>query len=1102
MTHPSLKSRLERHHGALRRRLIARHALRAFGIAAPALAAAVLAGAVLPLGPVAAWLRLAALAALISLAAAWAALATLRRSPRFVRYLEQVEGRFPEVRSWLRNALELEARPTPDTSPELARALRSETVRRLDRVPLETLRTPVRPAPPLIAAGAALLAMVVAGLIAPAAVTRSWATLFDPAAAAPPVRLAVEPGSVTITPGASLAIRARVWGSSHAPRLVRGGPAPEAVDEGPEPGGARRWRFDLAQLTRPESYRVRVAGTESPAYRIALDGRPAALAFETEIRSPAYARLPVQRGSSTRGDLAALRGSVARVTVTFDRDLDQLLVTLPAGGRARFAPESPRRWSGEVPVAAGGAWTLEARAASGSARYRFPVDALADAPPLIAVRVPEGDVDLPAGQQIPLEVVGQDDLGLTELALEYRKDSAAPWKPVPLAAFAARPREAEVRARWDASPLGLLPGERASFRFVLYDDNAVSGRGRAESPAFELRFPSLADLYQRNDETQRGVQSTLEQAADRVKELQKSLEKMERQQASRAAPQSANAFERSEEMRNALERQMELSKQLDEASRTLRESVEQAAERRAFDQELLRRMREMADLLQQIQSPELRRAMEKMQQALKDMDRRALEQNLSELRDRNQELLENLQRSIDLLKRLREEERLAALAQRATELERQQNQLNEQHDAAAREPCGAEPSASGAERAARQQQAAEQSRELAAEAERMAAELTDPAEQETMEQAAAEIGEQAAAEQQQAAESARRQQNPSASRAGRNASQSLGKSAQMMSQMSQRRRQEREGADVAAVRRAAQDLVALERANAENLASSAPPAHRADRQTDLAEGVARIADSLGTLARRTPFLSPQVSENLGRALEGLQSSGRELAAGNRQRGEQSGRSAGQALNQVVLELRTTEDSMCESPGGNQGQRPSPSQQMGQLSDQQGQLNQQTRSLARRLSQQMQETMGSPEELQRLAGEQARIRARLEQVQREDQAENKLLGRLDQAAREMQEVEEELRAGRAGADLEEKQQRILSRMLDAQRSVHRRDFDPQREARPGEDVARRSPAELPADLLRESDRLRLGLLKAEADRYPAQYRAFIESYLRALNEKRP
>jgi hypothetical protein len=51
------------------------------------------------------------------------------------------------------------------------------------------------------------------------------------------------------------------------------------------------------------------------------------------------------------------------------------------------------------------------------------------------------------------------------------------------------------------------------------------------------------------------------------------------------------------------------------------------------------------------------------------------------------------------------------------------------------------------------------------------------------------------------------------------------------------------------------------------------------------------------------------------------------------------------------------------------------------------------------------------------------------------------------------------------------------------------------------VIRSSAPELPQELLRENDRLRLDLLKAEADRYPAQYRAFIEAYLRRLNGSR-
>jgi len=137
-------------------------------------------------------------------------------------------------------------------------------------------------------------------------------------------------------------------------------------------------------------------------------------------------------------------------------------------------------------------------------------------------------------------------------------------------------------------------------------------------------------------------------------------------------------------------------------------------------------------------------------------------------------------------------------------------------------------------------------------------------------------------------------------------------------------------------------------------------------------------------------------------------------------------------------------------------------------------------------------------MRRLADEQRRIREQLNEVRRDDEAKKSLLGRLDEAQKQMEQVEESIRQGDIGDDIEQKQTQILSRLLDAQRSIHRRDFDPEREARHGEDIARPSPTALNKDLFRENDRLRQDLLKADADRVPSQYRTLIEAYLRALN----
>ncbi len=1103
-TTPRLKLRAA--HRAVTRALAWRHGLVGAAGCAVLLAASIAFGAAVPPGVGAAWLRLAFTVLACGAAVVLAARGYAAARPRFDGWLESVELAFPAVRSWLRNALDLERAPDPHTSASLAGAVSAEAARRLDQVPLHTLTPRLEARRPAVTIGAALAGVALLAVAAPDSVSRSWATLLDPAAAAPPVRLSVEPGSARVSPGGSLTVRARVWGTTARPRILRQGPRVDAIAEGDEAGG-RVWRFELVQLTRAEDYRVRVASAESPRYQIALAGEPQPVSFDITYHTPAYARLPEQHGVTTRGDLSALRGTRAAIEVAFDRDLESVTAGVPGQGERAWTRVTPRRWRGEVAILGDGAWTLAARASGGAASFRYSMSAVADAAPVLAVRLPEGSLDLPAGQQVAVDVEGQDDLGLSDLVLEWRKHADAPWRVLPLASLGGA-REAHVSKAWDASAVALLPGETASFRFALWDNDGF-GRNVARSAVFELRFPSLADLYDHVDQQQSDAQKSLEQVQQQAKELQKSLDQMSRQA---PAPQSGSqpqSFERREEMQKSLDRQQALSKQIDQASQQLRESLAQAAERHAFDEQLTRKLQEMAQLLDHIQSKDFRDALQKLQQAMQQLDRRSADQSLQQWKQQNQELMKNLERTVELLKKLREEEHLQSLAKRAEELKARQDQLNQamqQQEAQRNDAAQRQQQAKAL--ADQQRQAQQQTDALSKDAQETSKDSEQQDTKDALQKAAEELSKQASPEQQQAAEQTEQQQTQNAKQSGSRASQSLQRAAQQMQQLAQSHQEQQDQVDLAALRRAAQDLVALQRDAERNLQNGdAPQNERADRQTDLSEGAARVADSLYRLAERQPFISPQLSNALGHAIDQLSQSGKTMAQGNRSGGEQQGRSASQALNQAVLELRKSENSMCNKPGSKPGgQKPGGQSgnlpmQMGQLGEQQGQLNEQSRSLSQRLSQQMRLSSGDRNELQRLADEQARIRSQLQEIAREDEAKRQLLGRLDQAQKDMQDVEEALRQGNTGGETAEKQTRILSRLLDAQRSVNRRDFDPQRESRPGVDVARNSPAELPADLMKQTDRLRLDLLKAEADRYPAQYRALIERYLRSLNGSR-
>src|SRR5262245_33081267 len=119
LRHTPLRSALLGRFSARTRAVALRLALRASAAAAMALALCVALGVLFP-GEAVAWARLIVLTLAVLGALAWAAAGAARLSIGFEDYLERIERRFPEVRSWLRNALDFEARPPRDTSEELA----------------------------------------------------------------------------------------------------------------------------------------------------------------------------------------------------------------------------------------------------------------------------------------------------------------------------------------------------------------------------------------------------------------------------------------------------------------------------------------------------------------------------------------------------------------------------------------------------------------------------------------------------------------------------------------------------------------------------------------------------------------------------------------------------------------------------------------------------------------------------------------------------------------------------------------------------------------------------------------------------------------------
>jgi len=177
------------------------------------------------------------------------------------------------------------------------------------------------------------------------------------------------------------------------------------------------------------------------------------------------------------------------------------------------------------------------------------------------------------------------------------------------------------------------------------------------------------------------------------------------------------------------------------------------------------------------------------------------------------------------------------------------------------------------------------------------------------------------------------------------------------------------------------------------------------------------------------------------------------------------------------------------------------QQLQGLSGQQMNLNNMTQML-----QKMQQGGMSPQqqaEMQRLGQQQQLIQKSLEQLNKEAKVSgqsSKLPADLDNILKRMQEVVTDMQGEKLNDELIQKQENILSKLLDAQRSLNERDYEKERESRTGENVSRNFPADLNFNSPNSLNKIRDELNKAVKEGYSRDYEDLIRKYYEILQNE--
>ena len=1032
------------------------------------------------------------------------------RKPSFDALALQVEKRFPHLKNLLVNAVQLSTRKDgrEGYSPELTAAAiqqAEEACRELD-FGQAIQRRPQALALGEIGVGGIVLLLLL--LVFPSQSTKAFSQFLNLKAIQQAEALAalkVEPGNGTVAKGQSFGIRVAVEGKTIREALVHRKPESGVWEEVKAiPLAANRFEHSFESVMGPFEYYVTAGRLTSEHYRVGVSVKPVVVQFKLKALYPSYAKVPPQELPDGTGDVTALVGTVVEVSGKANTPLAEAKIQLSDSSAMSLKAERAQ-FAGRFVVRKDAIYHFEISDSAGERNEDPPeyrITAIPDESPVIRIAEPGRNIYLPENLTVSLRLEAHDDFGLTRMALKVRKGAGEQGgkgeKTIPISDLKGRTADTTLAFNWDLNDLGLLAGEEAVYYAEVYDNDVVSGPKRGVSQTYRVRFPTVQEMYAQSQEDQKEALADLQGSLPAQEELKKEVERI-----SQALKTEKNlSWEKKQEIQQSLKRQEELLKELEKTSQGLKEAAEKAEQSPLVDMETVQKLQEVQRLMSEVMTEEMRKALEKLQEAMRKADPNMVQEAMKNLRLTQEELKQRLDKTIALLKDVQLEQKLKDAANKAQDLLTRQQALKE----AAKQSEKKELPALAPKQKELKDEAKQLSKDLKSLSDSLKA--SHPQVADSLTQLSKDMeGDSLSGAMEQAANQLSSQNPQEAMKNQEKAERSLSKLSQGIKSAQNKKVGQDKKALAEKMRNAMKDLLYLsEKQNELNQkmkdAAGNPASDKdalAKEQQDLQAGAKKVADQLAEAGQKTMFLTPEIMRQLGGSLSKMGQSQQQLQQGNAGGAQQNGKDAQAGLNQTVMSLMDAMGRM-QASGSASGLKEA-LEQMAGLSQQQEGVNQGTQGLMPIPGEGML-SLQQRAEMARLAAEQGAIGKGMRDVQRslEGGGESGLQGRVNEIAKDMEKVAEDLKTRKVDRQTIERQQKILTRLLDAQRSVRERDMTERRKSEVAKPYEPKPPKPLPGDLGDQQKKIREALLRAMKEGYPPEYEELIRAYFKALAEQ--
>lgn len=1034
---------------------------------------------------------------------------SLFSEPNYFKVSQKVGSSFPEIKDELFNALQLVDKDQSGYSHELIEAAFERVYRKTKGynftsiVDFSSLKKYLR------TAVLSVVALAVLFFVFPGLSYASYRLInFSKSFSIPPKYIfEIYPGNAEITKDDDITIKIRTLGKAPAEiiLLTKSDEQTDFVGKKLLSDSLGIFQYQVAAVKNSFEYYVSAENVTSDIFKITVINRPVITGFNLTIIPPAYSKLPEQI-QNDNGSISALPGSLIKLSLNSSRELSKSALLFSDSTSKQMNIASAKA-SVEFSVTKDIDYQMAITDIPGNSNINpinYSIKTLPDASPSIEILSPNQNIKLSHESKISIVSKITDDYGFSKMFLNYRLSSSKyrqatdEFTKIPIT-ISSKLKEDEVYFVWDLAPLILAEGEVVSYYLEIFDNDNVRGPKSSRSPQFTITVPSLDELFSTANNEQRETTKDLAETLKNAEKLNQEFQKISddlKQNSKEITWQEKDRIEK------AADNFKEIGKKIDNISKKLSETKSELAKNNLFSEETMKKYNELQELLDKIGSEELKEVLKRMQESLKDLSRDNVQMSLDEMKKNEEYLKKSLERTLNLLKRIQVElkvdemiKRIEDLTKKIDELKNKTSQSNLND-----KPKRDELSKRQKDVTSDLQNLKDEMKNLTENMNRildMPSDMMNKLQKEFDEQRNKDISK-------DAEQNVSQQQKSSAMQNQSQLSQNMKSMSKQFQSLQQNLRQMNQMNAYYDMMKILDDLISLSKDQeklkneTEQLSPYSQDFSKYTReQNKIQNDLERVMKKMSELSQKTFMITPEMGNALGKALSQMQQSTNMMQYKNGMASSQKQNEAMASLNDAAGLVKGGMDKAIN--GGQSGGMMSFMQQLQQLSQQQMDLNRLTQMLNQgQLSQEM------AAQMQRLGQQQEAIRKSLEQLNQEAKESGqskRIAANLEKILNDMKEVAANLQSQKINNDLVKQQERILSKLLEAQTSMNERDYEKDRKSETGKNYNRNSPPDLILNTEDGRNKLKDELMKAIKEGYKKDYEELIRKYFEALEKEK-